>query len=63
MDYIDLTAVDCERIFHAALAAGDARGVEAALTVLAVRDPHRAQLLYDTTRFGLAIRQEQDREN
>lgn len=41
----NLTADACEEIFHAALSAGDARGVEAALRLLAVRDPHRAQRL------------------
>lgn len=51
----DLTADDCERIFHAALKAGDTRGVEAALTVLAVRDPHRAQELFDLTRAALVV--------
>lgn len=56
----DLSAADCEAIFHAALAAGDTRGVEAALALLAVRDPNRAGLLYDTLRVGLAIAQERD---
>ncbi|PZG16477.1 hypothetical protein C1I95_17365 [Micromonospora craterilacus] len=51
-------AETCERIFHAALAAGDFKGVEAALTVMAPQDPHRAQLLYDTLRVGLAIAEE-----
>jgi hypothetical protein len=45
----------CERIFHAALGTGDVRGVEAALTVLAVQDPHRAQYLMDLTRVALHL--------
>lgn len=45
----------CERIFHAALAAGDFKGVEAALTVMAPQDPHRAELLFNTLKVGLAI--------
>lgn len=51
----DLTADQCEQIFHNALASGDVRGVEAALTLLAVRDPHRAQTLLDTMSVALAI--------
>jgi hypothetical protein len=54
LDPGSLTAADCERIFHAALTAGDARGAEAALLLLAVRDPGRAQALLDVTRFTLA---------
>lgn len=50
-----MTAEDCERIFHAALGEGDTRGVEAALRILAVKDPHRAQYLMDLTRAALAI--------
>jgi len=44
----------CERIFHAALSAGDARGVEAALLVLAPQDPERARRLYDA--LAVAVR-------
>jgi hypothetical protein len=51
----ELTADQCEEIFHAALSAGDARGAEAALTVMAVRDPHRAQELLDLTRVALHL--------
>lgn len=54
-DWSALTAGHCEDIFHAALKAGDARGVEAALMLLAVRDPHRAQVLLDITRFALDV--------
>ena len=45
----------CERIVHAALAAGDIRSVEAALTVLAPQDPHRAQELIDAMQMGLIL--------
>lgn len=44
-----------ERVFHAALTDGDVRGVEAALRVLAVRDPERAQRLYDDLKFALRM--------
>lgn len=50
-----LDADTCERIFHAALADRDWKGVEAALTVMAPQDPRRAQLLYDTLKVGLAL--------
>lgn len=36
-----------ERVFLAALSKGDAKGVEAALTLMAPCDPDRAQRLYD----------------
>ncbi|MEV1315473.1 hypothetical protein AB0J14_05230 [Micromonospora arborensis] len=45
----------CEQIFHDALAAGNIKGVEAALTVMAPQDPHRAQGLLDTLSLGLAL--------
>lgn len=45
----------CERIFHAALGDGDTTGVEAALVLLAVRDPYRAQQLMDSTRLALDL--------
>jgi len=51
----------CERIFHAALAAGDFKGVEAALTVMAPQDPHRAELLFNTLKVGLAMADERRR--
>jgi hypothetical protein len=50
-----LSAAQCEDLFNAALAEGDARGVEAALTLLAVRDPHRAQVLLNSVRLALAV--------
>lgn len=52
------SAADCETILHAALAARDWRGVEAALLVLTVQDPQRAQLLYDTLKVGVALANE-----
>jgi hypothetical protein len=52
---IRFTPDQLEEIFHAALGAGDIRGVECALTVLAVRDPHRAQRLMDLTRMVLIV--------
>ncbi len=55
MTAVDLTAEDCERIFHATLKAGDPQGVHAALTLLAVRDPHRAQELLDIVNLGLEM--------
>lgn len=48
----------CEQIFHAALAARDFKGVEAALTVMAPQDPHRAELLFNTLKVGLALADE-----
>jgi Lon protease-like protein len=52
----DLTNPDTlEAIFHAALKAGDARGVEAALTVMAPIDPRRAERLLEATRAGVAL--------
>lgn len=42
-----------ERIFHAALAKGDVKGVHAALTLMASADPNRAQELLDAVELGL----------
>jgi len=53
-------ADECERIFHAALSAGDTRGVEAALVLLAVQNPHRAQALLDARPGGAAHRRVRD---
>ena len=50
-----MTADDCERIFHAALGVGDIQGVEAALRLMAAKDPHRAQRLMDLTRMALIV--------
>lgn len=49
------TAAQYEKIFHAALTAGDVKGVEGALIGLALKDPHRAQDLLDITRIGLKV--------
>jgi hypothetical protein len=43
-----------ERVVMAAVEAGDARGVEAALTVMAPMDPHRAQRLFDELKAAAA---------
>lgn len=51
----ELTADQCEEIFHAALRRGDARGVEAALTLLAALDPRRAASLFDQIRLALSV--------
>lgn len=48
-------ATTCERLFHAALAAGDIRGVEAAVTVMTPQDPHRAGELLDMLRMAAAL--------
>jgi hypothetical protein len=50
------TADDWEHVFHAALERGDIQGVEAALRVLAIKDPHRAQELMDLLRMALVVR-------
>ncbi|MFJ8690198.1 hypothetical protein [Micromonospora wenchangensis] len=52
----------CERIMHAALAAGDMEGVRAALTVMAPQDPHRAQELLDMLKLGLTLADWSNRE-
>lgn len=53
-----LTADDCETIVHAALKAGDTKGVDAGLRLLTTKDPRRAQRLFDTIRLGLDIAKE-----
>lgn len=45
----------CERVLRAALSAGDMRGVQAALTLLAVQDGPRAQEMVDVLRLGLDL--------
>jgi hypothetical protein len=50
-----LSAADVEAIFHAALREHDMLGVVAALELLAVKDPHRAQELLDLIEVGLRI--------
>lgn len=51
------TPGDLEIVFHMALRAGDAKGVEAALRLLAVQDPARAQMLFDLLKTALHIAQ------
>lgn len=51
----EVTADQLEEIFHEVLKRGDAKGVEATLTMLAVKDPHRAQRLLDLTRAALVV--------
>lgn len=48
-------AAACEEIFFAALPKGDTEGVSAALHLLAVQDPHRAQELLDLTQLALDL--------
>jgi hypothetical protein len=48
---------DLELAFHAALTAGDAKGVEAALMLMAPQDPHRAQLLLDLVHVAVVVAQ------
>lgn len=50
-----LTADDCVRIIHAALDGRDMPAVVAALTVLAVRDPHQAERIHETILLGLDL--------
>jgi hypothetical protein len=52
-----LSAADVETIFHAALQGHDMRGVVAALELLAVKDPRRAQELKDLIEVGLRLRE------
>lgn len=47
-----------ENILQAALEQRDMEGVGHALTLIAVQDPHRAQLLLDTMKVGIAISKE-----
>lgn len=56
-DRMRIDVETCERIFYAALKAGDAKGVEAALMVMAPQDPNRAQVLLDSVRLALDIAQ------
>lgn len=58
MAEIPWTADELETMFHAALADGDVRGVEAALSLLARVDAHRASDLYDALKVGVALAQE-----
>jgi hypothetical protein len=47
-----------EEILIRSLQDGDATGVDAALKLIAVQDPHRAGELLDTIKVGLVIRGE-----
>lgn len=49
------TGDQLEQVFHAALTAGDAEGVEAALTVMVGVDPRRAERLYDDLRTAVRV--------
>jgi hypothetical protein len=53
------TADDWVNVILGCLRAGDMHGVHAALRVLAVKDPQRAQDVYDTIQVGLRIRRSQ----
>ncbi len=53
---MDLPTPDmCGLAFHAALQDGDAQGVHAALLVMAVQDPARAQHLHDCLELALQV--------
>ena len=55
----DLPAVSVlEDILQAALEQRDMEGVGHVLKLIAVQDPHRAQTLLDTMKFGIAITKE-----
>lgn len=45
-----------EEIVHRALKDGDAKGVHAALLLMAGQDPHRAESILDTIKVGLHLR-------
>ena len=49
------SADDLEAMFRAALQAGDAKGVEAALLLMAPMDPHRADYLLECLKLGLDL--------
>lgn len=54
---IDLPSVEVlEKILHKCLKERDIEGVGHVLKLIAVQDPHRAQLLMDTMKVGIAIR-------
>jgi hypothetical protein len=44
-----------EEVLKAALSSGDARGVTAALELIAVQDPDRASELHEAIQLGIAI--------
>lgn len=51
----EFTADRLEEIFHAALAAGDTKGVDAALRVMVTVDPRRASDLYDSLVLAIQL--------
>lgn len=51
----EFTTKQLEQIILGALKAHDMKGVVAALTVMAVQDPHSAQIMLDTLNLGIAI--------
>lgn len=55
-----LTADECEQIIRAALPARDMETIAAALTVMAVQDPHRAKTVHDTLRLGIDLTTKQE---
>ena len=55
MTAIDWTADELETFFRIALKTGDAKGVEAALTLMCSVDARRAVELYDDLKTGIAI--------
>ena len=50
-----LTAADCVTLIHRCLDARDMEGVAAALRLLAVKDPHEAQVVLDTINVGMRL--------
>jgi hypothetical protein len=56
----DYTPAQLEAGISNALTARDFKAVEAFLTLLALKDPHRAQVVYDTLKLGVAIGRERD---
>ena len=56
------TPDELERVFRAAVSDGDAQGVDAALRLMAVQDPHRAQRLLDALDGALTIAHAVERE-
>lgn len=57
-----LSAGDCELIVHNALRAGDMPAVVAALRLLAVKDPHRAEMLLDIVNVAIDLRRGEEGE-
>jgi hypothetical protein len=49
------TSAQLVAVFHAAVRAGDADGVDAALRVMVVVDPRKAVELYDALKTAVAV--------